>query len=116
MGEITLSIAKQITKHRNRLGLSKKELATIVEVAPSAVSGWESGDYAPGANTLVKLSELFGITIDELYGIDNKKLAAITDNELDLEVFDLIKRIPPAKIAMAKSLLRVLAENEETKG
>jgi transcriptional regulator with XRE-family HTH domain len=115
MGEITLSIARQITKHRNRLGLSKKELAAIVEVAPSAVSGWENGDYAPGASTLVKLSELFGITIDELYGIDNKKLAAITDNELDSEVYELLKRVPPAKIEMAKSLLRVLTEHEEKK-
>lgn len=68
MGDITNIIAQQITKHREKLGLSKKALSELIGVAPSTVSGWENGDYAPGADTLIKLCDLFQITLDEIYG------------------------------------------------
>lgn len=110
MGDITLEIAKQIKINRERIGLSKKELAAAVGAAPSTVSGWENGAYAPGANTIVRLSELFGITIDAIYGIDDKELAAISDNELDADVLGLIKGMSPEKLAQAKNFLHFLSE------
>lgn len=71
MGEIKLEIARQIQANRERAGMSKKELGVAVGVAPNTVTDWENAKYAPGADTLVKLCGIFGITLDEIYGQKN---------------------------------------------
>ena len=115
MAKVTPNIAKQIKKYRENMGLTKKELAEMVGTAPSTVSGWESADYAPGADTLVKLCDIFNITLDEIFGIDNKKLAATNDNELDGEVLSLIKHLSPGELDQAKRFLRFLADSAGNK-
>ena len=81
MQDVTANIAKQIKRNRERIGLNKKELGKAVGVAPSTVSGWENGEYAPSADTLVKLCDLFEITLDEIYGIEQS--APSSENAFD---------------------------------
>ena len=58
MGEATQLITEQIKKNRERLGINKKTLSSMLGVSPAAVSGWEGGDYAPNVDTLVRLLRL----------------------------------------------------------
>lgn len=51
---------------RERCGLSQKQLALKLKLAPSAVCQYESGKREPSIEILIKLSEIFGCTIDEL--------------------------------------------------
>jgi transcriptional regulator with XRE-family HTH domain len=52
--------------YRVAAGLTQAALAQQLGVAPSAVSGWELGKYAPGVEVLPKMAELFGITGEQL--------------------------------------------------
>ncbi len=58
----------KIREHREKLGMTKSELAQIMGVDASAVTRWETGEAMPRASKLPKLADLFGCTIDELYG------------------------------------------------
>lgn len=51
---------------REKIGLSQREVAEKLGVDQSSVSFWETGKTAPRASTLVKLSGLYGCTVDEL--------------------------------------------------
>lgn len=51
---------------RESAGLTQKEVAEHVGVDQSAVSFWETGKTNPRASLLVKLSELYHCTVDEL--------------------------------------------------
>lgn len=51
---------------RVRRGLSQFQLGMLVGVSNKAVSKWENGLAKPGSRILYKLSEVLGITIDEL--------------------------------------------------
>ena len=51
---------------RKKKGLSQEELAGRLNVSRQTVSKWEVGESAPDMENLVALSELFGVSLDEL--------------------------------------------------
>lgn len=59
------AIAKNITTYRERMGWSKKKLAEKIECDPSLITLYENGDRNPTVKTLVKLADLFGISISD---------------------------------------------------
>lgn len=62
-----------IKQYRENKGLTQDQLALAVNVTQSAVAKWEVGDVSPRANMLMKLSKLFGCSIDELLRIEDKE-------------------------------------------
>ena len=68
------NISRNIAKYRKAKGLSQGALADIVGVKKfTTVSSWERGISSPDADTIIKLCELFGITLYDLYEVDNKQ-------------------------------------------
>lgn len=53
---------------RINVGLSQSEVARRIGVDQSSVSCWEAGKRMPRAIMLVRLSELYCCSIDELLG------------------------------------------------
>lgn len=51
---------------RKQKGLSQEELANRVNVSRQTISKWEVGDSTPDMEKLIALSDLFGISLDEL--------------------------------------------------
>ena len=51
---------------RKKSGMSQEELADQLGVSRQAVSRWELGSTQPDAPNLLKLSDLFGVSIDWL--------------------------------------------------
>ena len=51
---------------RREKGMTQAELAEKMGVTDKAVSKWERDLSFPDVNTLPKLAELFGVTVDEL--------------------------------------------------
>ena len=49
---------------RTRQGLTQEQLAEILEVSRQSVSKWESGQSFPEMDTILKLCELFHISLD----------------------------------------------------
>lgn len=52
---------------------TQKELADVLFVNQTAVSQWERGATVPSSQMLVKLSELYGESIDYILGTDSKE-------------------------------------------
>ena len=63
-----MTFAEIIVKYRKELGLTQEGLAQKLGVTNQAVSKWESGLSCPDIALLPQLADLFGITIDELFG------------------------------------------------
>ncbi len=60
------SVGKLIIAERQKLNLTQEKLGEILFVTRQAVSKWERGICMPDYDSLLKLSELFSITLDEL--------------------------------------------------
>ena len=61
-----MTLGETIVHLRKEKGLSQGDLADVLEVSRQSVSKWETDSSVPELEKLVKLSELFGITLDEL--------------------------------------------------
>ena len=61
-----MSLSEKILQLRTGLGLSQEELAQRLEVSRQSVSKWETGQSVPDLDKLIKLADLFGVTVDEL--------------------------------------------------
>ena len=56
---------------RTKNNYSQKELANILGLSPSVVSGYETGEKTPSTEVLLKLTGLYHCSADYLLGISN---------------------------------------------
>lgn len=61
-----LSFSENLKRYRKEAGISQEELAAHMGITAQAVSKWECGLSYPDITLIIPLSELFGITADEL--------------------------------------------------
>jgi len=61
-----IAVGKTITKLRQNKNMTQQQLAAALSVSHQAVSKWETGAALPDVQTLVALTRLFGITIEQL--------------------------------------------------
>lgn len=74
----------QIKSYRENKKMTQNEIASILEVSPATVSKYEAGTLEPNIESLKRLAELFGISIDELLRDDKEKIDTSKINVLDV--------------------------------
>lgn len=67
-------IGKFIAELRKKQGLTQEQLGEELGVSNKTVSRWETGVYLPPAESLLAMSGLFGISINEI--LSGKRLSA----------------------------------------
>jgi transcriptional regulator with XRE-family HTH domain len=53
---------------RQKLNITQEKLAEAMGVSKSTISQWESDTNEPSVEALIKLADLFGVTVDYLLG------------------------------------------------
>ena len=61
-----MNLSEKILALRTQLGLSQGELAEKLEVSRQSVSKWETAQSVPELDKLIRLADLFGVSVDEL--------------------------------------------------
>ena len=61
-----MNLGAQIKKYRAELSLSQDELAEKLFVTRQSISNWENDKTYPDIKSLVLLSEVFGVSLDQL--------------------------------------------------
>ncbi len=61
-----IKIGKFIAQLRKEQGLTQEQLGEKVGVTNKTVSRWETGNYLPPADALLTMSEMFGVSVNEL--------------------------------------------------
>ena len=73
--------AERLTQLRESRDLSKTELAKILHVSDSCISQYEKDTSMPGHDTLLSISQYFGVSVDYLLGNDTKERAFPLEQE-----------------------------------
>ena len=63
-----MTFAQKLKEMRTRAGMSQEKLAEKVGVSRQAITKWETDKGAPDMDNLMALSDLFGVSVDELLG------------------------------------------------
>ena len=61
-----MTLGEQIYKYRTEKNFSQLDLAEVLEVSRQSVSKWETDASVPDLDKLMKLCDLFGVSMDEL--------------------------------------------------
>ncbi len=61
-----MSLAKKLVSLRTQKGLTQMDLAERLNVSRQAVSRWEVGAAVPSTDNLKILSELYGVSVDDI--------------------------------------------------
>ena len=76
-----MTVGETILEKRKELGLSQAELADKLLVTRQTISLWETDQALPTIDNLMRLKEVFGISIDKmLYGDEHKTDKANSDS------------------------------------
>lgn len=63
-------IGKKLELYRKQRGMSRQELADLMNVSRQTVYRWEQGERVPDVLTFVKLTRILGVSVEEI--IQNK--------------------------------------------
>ena len=69
-------LSDNIQKYRKQKGWSQEELAVRLNVVRQTISKWERGTSVPDADMLIQLSDLLGVSVSTLLGIEEKNWRA----------------------------------------
>ena len=63
-----MDLANNIRFYRKSLNLTQEQLATKLNGRKSLISNYENGHSTPDIFMLIKLADIFDVTLDELVG------------------------------------------------
>ncbi len=69
--KLKATLGSNIASQRKQHGLTQAGLAEKLNYSDKAVSKWERGESMPDVLTLMQISELFGVSVDELLSDPN---------------------------------------------
>lgn len=61
-----MTLAEKILSLRTERGMSQDDLAEKLEVSRQSVSKWETAQSTPDLDKIIKLADLFGVSVDQL--------------------------------------------------
>ena len=61
-----MTLAEKILSLRTERGMSQDDLAEKMEVSRQSVSKWETAQSTPDLDKIIRLADLFGVSVDEL--------------------------------------------------
>lgn len=100
------TLGMTISSLRKKNGMTQLELAEKMGVTDKAVSKWERDLSCPDVNTLPKLAELFGISMDELMQL---RSGGEKDDEIG-HIVDIILKAVPLAMGVAVFVLSFLKQ------
>ena len=86
---ITMEIGKKISQLRKLSGMTQEQLAEKLCVSRQTISKWESGITSPDLESIVKISRLFQLSLDDLLLTEHAGKATRDREQITLE--DLMK-------------------------
>lgn len=67
-----MKLAENLKNKRKENNLSQEEVAKKLNISRQSISKWETGTSYPDIENLIKLSELYNISLDELIKGDSE--------------------------------------------
>ena len=87
-----MNIAANIARFRRERGMTQEALAEEIGVSSQTISKWENSTTWPDVALLPVIADVFGVTIDALYGREEKKNTVFAEAAID-QVIESVQRI-----------------------
>lgn len=96
----------RIKELREEFHLTQKELADKLSNVQRNVSNWENGTSEPDCETILKLAEIFKVSVDELFGRDGTESDKILPKDDMRELLVAVSRLDPEQKKLVLELVK----------
>ena len=107
------SMGEIISTLRKEKGMTQKQLADMLNITDKAVSKWERDIAWPDTQTIPKLAEILGVSVEELM---NAKSAPISRHKGAGYLIDIILKAIPVAMGIAVVVTSLLGELDMQSG
>lgn len=109
-------ILKELRIDRN---LTQKQLSEMLDLSKNTVCEYEKGRAEPSIETLLKLSGIFGVSVDYLLGREDDfgNIVVSENNEItpeEKELLTLFRSLPNIRRKTVMDSIRFMSESPET--
>ena len=78
-----MNIAENLARLRKERGMTQEALGDLIGVSAQTISKWENATTGPDISLLPAIADVFGVTIDALYGRDELRQAVSQADAVD---------------------------------
>lgn len=109
-----MSFGDKLKKLREERGISQKMLAIRLEIAQSSVSDWEAERKMPPVKTILRIADMFGVSLDSLFDRSQEQSSAAvsiissSESKLSPHNSDLLDAYEALSTAEQQMLCRML--------
>ena len=96
-------LADRLKELRHKFNLSQKDVATYLDLSPSIISGYETGERTPSASIIMRLADLYHCSTDYILG----KSAIDTSSYISLD------GLTPEQIQSVISLINSIRKEQK---
>lgn len=107
------SMGETISTTRREKGMTQKELADMLNITDKAVSKWERDIACPDTQTIPKLAEILGLSVEELM---NVKTTPTTGHKGTEYLINIILKAVPVAMGVAVVVTSLLGELDVKSG
>lgn len=107
------SMGEIISTLRREKGMTQRELADMLNITDKAVSKWERDIAFPDTQTIPKLAEILGVSVEELM---NAKSAPITGHRGAGYLINIILKAIPVAMGVVVIVVSLLGELDSKSG
>ena len=80
-GGVIMTVGDKIQSYRKRLGMSQEELGQKLLVSRQTISLWENGQTVPTIDNLIRLKEVFNVSVDDILDVSDTETEKQTPEE-----------------------------------
>lgn len=106
---------KNVLQLLGKANISKNKLLTDLKLGKNSFVNWESRGTIPNGETLSKIADYFGVTVDYLLGTEPKPSTAVTDDDLKFALFNGAEGITDEMFDEVKAFAEFVKNREENK-
>ncbi|MBE6959942.1 MAG: helix-turn-helix transcriptional regulator [Ruminococcaceae bacterium] len=102
---------------RKQRGITMKQLGEVVDLAESTISQYETGKREPDNETLLRISEFFGVTVGYLLGAE-ANVSQLSDNhdvleDVDVAFYGDFKELSEDEKETVRDMVRLMRQRKE---
>lgn len=96
-------LSNRLKELRQKLNLSQKDVATYLDLSPSIISGYETGERTPSASIIIRLADLYHCSTDYILG----------KSDIDTSAYISLDGLNPEQIQSVTSLVNSIRKEQK---
>ncbi len=106
------TLGKRIAQQRKEAGLTQVQLAEMLGISQQHMASFEAGRRKVSASDIPLLAKLFGMTTDQLMGIDQKPAKRGPASTLQRQI-EQVRLLPKSKQKFISDMLDALIKQQQ---